>query len=44
MAEDTSVSFWWILLFALLTLGIGAGAILFVGGDLLGSSAFVVAG
>ena len=43
MADDTSVSFWWILVFVVLTLAVGAGAILFVGGDLFGSSQFVVA-
>ncbi|WP_433626155.1 hypothetical protein [Halomicrococcus sp. NG-SE-24] len=36
MAEE-SVPFWWILLFVLLALG--AGAILFVGGELLAAFA-----
>jgi hypothetical protein len=35
MADDSSVPFWWILLFVLLTLGAGAGAVLFVGGQLV---------
>lgn len=35
MADETSVSFWWILLFVLLALGAGAGAVLFVGGQLV---------
>ncbi len=41
MAEEGSVPFWWIVLFVLLTLGFGAGAILFVGGDLFGSLRFL---
>ena len=35
MADDTAVPFWWILLFVLLALGAGAGAVLFVGGQLV---------
>lgn len=42
MANDTSVPFWWVLLFVVLALGVGAGAILFVGGDLLGSSGLLL--
>ncbi|WP_256504135.1 hypothetical protein [Halorussus salilacus] len=42
MAEDTSVSFWWIALFVALTLAVAAGAVLFVGGDLVDTSGFVV--
>lgn len=42
MADDSSVSFWWILLFALLALGVGAAAILFVGGQLIAASGFVL--
>lgn len=42
MADDTSVRFWWILVFVALALGVGAGAVLFVGGDLLGSPGFLV--
>lgn len=42
MANDTSVSFWWILVFVLLTLALTAGAVLFVGGDLMGSSQFLL--
>lgn len=33
MADDSSVSFWWVVLFVVLALGVAAGAILFVGGD-----------
>ena len=42
MANDTSVSFWWVLVFVLLALALGAGAVLFVGGNLMGSSQFLV--
>jgi hypothetical protein len=35
MADSSSVPFWWILLFVILTLSVAAGAILFVGGQLL---------
>ncbi|WP_276299448.1 hypothetical protein [Halorussus lipolyticus] len=42
MADDSSVSVWWVLLFVLLTLAVAAGAVLFVGGDLIASSAFVL--
>ncbi|WP_280178805.1 hypothetical protein [Halorussus halobius] len=35
MADDSSVSLWWVLLFVVLALSVGAGAVLFVGGDLL---------
>lgn len=42
MANDTSVPFWWILLFVVLALALGAGAVAFVGGDLVGSSGFLV--
>jgi hypothetical protein len=44
MADETSVSFWWILLFVLLALGVAAGAILFVGGDLVADAGFVLPG
>lgn len=44
MADDSSVSFWWVLLFILLTLGVAAGAVLFVGGDIITSSGFVLPG
>jgi len=44
MATDTSVPFWWVLVFVALALGAGAAAILFVGGDLLGSSGFLLPG
>jgi len=44
MATDTSVPFWWVLVFVALALGAGAAAILLVGGDLLGSSGFLVPG
>ena len=42
MADDNSISFWWILLFVILALGVAAGAVLFVGGDLFASPGFVV--
>lgn len=42
MADDNSVSFWWVLLFVILALGVAAGAIFFVGGDLFGTSGFIV--
>lgn len=35
MADDRSVSFWWVALFVILALGVGVGAVLFVGGDLV---------
>lgn len=35
MADESSISFWWILLFVVLTLGFAAWAILFVGGEIL---------
>jgi hypothetical protein len=44
MADDSSVSLWWVLLFVLLALGVAAGAILFVGGDLITSAGFVFPG
>lgn len=42
MADDNSVSFWWIVLFVLLTLAVGAAAVLFVGGDLITPPGFLV--
>lgn len=42
MADDTSVSFWWILLFVALTLGVAAGAVLYVGGGLFDTSGFLL--
>lgn len=44
MADDNSVSFWWVLLFVILTLGVAAGAVFFVGGDLFAASGLVVPG
>ena len=41
MAEEGSVPVWWIVLFVLLALGFGAGAILFVGGDLFAGLRFL---
>jgi|GEM_PF-1032634 hypothetical protein len=41
MAEDNSIPLSWILLFVLLVVGVGAGAIFFVGGDLIGSAGVV---
>ena len=42
MADDNSVSIWLVLLFVLFALAAAAGAVLFVGGDLIASSAFVL--
>lgn len=42
MADDTSISIWWILLFILLTLAVAAGAVLFVGGSLVTPAQFIV--
>jgi hypothetical protein len=44
MADDSSISFWWVLLFVILALGVAAGAVLFVGGDLVAPPEFVVPG
>ncbi|WP_269814483.1 hypothetical protein [Halorussus litoreus] len=44
MADDTSISFWWIVLFVLLALGAGAGAVLFVGSDLVSAAGLVIPG
>jgi hypothetical protein len=44
MADDNSVSTWWVVLFVLLALGVAAGAIVFVGGDLFGASGFLAPG
>lgn len=42
MADDNSISFWWVLLFVVLTLALAAGAVLFVGGDLISSPGFAL--
>lgn len=42
MADDSSVSFWWVLLFVLLALGVAAVAVLFVGGELIAPPGVVV--
>ncbi|MFC7081807.1 hypothetical protein [Halorussus caseinilyticus] len=42
MADDSSVSLWWVLLFVLLTLAVAAGAILFIGGNLVVPPGFVL--
>lgn len=42
MADDTSVPLWWIAVFIALTLAVAAGAVLFVGGDLVDASGFVL--
>jgi hypothetical protein len=39
MAENESIPFWWIALFVLLALGLGAAAVLAVGGSLIESGA-----
>ena len=38
---DPSIPLTWIVLFLLLALGLGAGAVLFVGGDLTGAGILV---
>lgn len=35
MAESDSVPLWWIIVFVLLALGVGAGGVLLIGGDLV---------
>jgi hypothetical protein len=35
MADNESVSFWWVALFLLLALGLGAAAVFAVGGTLI---------
>ena len=35
MADDNSIPLSWILLFLVLVLGVGAGAVIFVGGDIM---------
>jgi hypothetical protein len=35
MAKNESVSFWWVALFLLLALGLGAAIVLAVGGNLI---------
>jgi len=42
MAENSSVQFWWIVVFVLLALGAGIGSIYLVGGSLFTSLAGVV--
>lgn len=44
MAEDNSIPLSWILLFLLLTVGVGVGAVFFVGGDIMGSAGVVAPG
>jgi hypothetical protein len=41
MAADNSVPLSWILLFLVLALGIGVGAVYFVGGNLISQPGFV---
>jgi predicted secreted protein len=40
--SDTSVPFWWVVLFLLLALGAGAFAIVSSGGSIVGSTAFLL--
>ena len=42
MAESNSVPLWWVVLFLLLALGLGAATILAVGGSLVFSGGSVV--
>ena len=39
MAESDSVPVWWIVVFVLLALGVGAGGVVLVGGDLVAGTA-----
>jgi len=39
MAEDNSIPLSWILLFLVLLVGVGVGAVFFVGGDIMGAVA-----
>jgi hypothetical protein len=41
MAEDNSIPLSWILLFLLLVVGVGVGAVIFVGGNIMGSAGAV---
>lgn len=40
--SDTSVPFWWVVLFLLLALGAGAYAVTSTGGSLVGNLAFLL--
>ncbi len=42
MADSDSVPFWWIVLFILLTLGAGIGAVAAVGGSIIMAPIFVI--
>jgi hypothetical protein len=41
MADDNSIPLSWILLFLVLVIGVGAGAVIFVGGSIMGSGSIV---
>jgi len=41
MAEDNSIPLSWILLFLLLVVGVGVGAVVFVGGNIMAGSGVV---
>ncbi|NHN41810.1 hypothetical protein G9C85_09230 [Halorubellus sp. JP-L1] len=43
MADDNSIPLSWILLFLVLVIGVGAAAVYFVGGDLVGGASGVIA-
>ena len=43
MADDNSIPLSWILLFLVLVLGVGAAAVIFVGGSLIAESGGVIA-
>lgn len=43
MAEDNSIPLSWILLFLLLVIAVGIGAVFFVGGDIMAGSGGVIA-
>lgn len=42
MAEDNSIPLSWILLFLVLVIAVGAGAVIFVGGDIMAASGGVI--
>ncbi|MFC6952209.1 hypothetical protein [Halorubellus litoreus] len=41
MADDNSIPLSWILLFLVLVLGVGAGAVIFVGGSIMASGGVI---
>ncbi|WP_323674405.1 hypothetical protein [Halorubellus sp. PRR65] len=43
MADDNSIPLSWILLFLVLVIGVGAGAVVFVGGSIMPTGSGVIA-